>query len=72
MIDEEFEDLCDGSAKLILDATMHMDPMVRILALTGALGACDHAFGATRQQTINAINSAFDDIEAGEIPGGTA
>ena len=62
MTDEKFQRLCDEVASAILDATKNLDPTVRIVALTGVLGAVAHTSGATREQTFAALNSVFDDI----------
>lgn len=37
-----------------------------VTAMTGALAACVKEMGYSRNNLIDAVNSAFDDIEAGE------
>lgn len=69
MIDEELQALCDARAKAVLDSTSDLAPMLRVVVLTGTLAAAACAAGVSRQNVIDAINSCFDDVEAGEIPG---
>ena len=69
MTDQELQVLCDSKAKEVLESTSNLPPAIRMIILTGVLGAAAYAANIKRQNVINALNSVFDDIEAGEIPG---
>lgn len=71
MTDEEAQAYCDEKTSELLDLAYKSIsvPAWRITILTGVLGTAASEAGIHREDVINALNSVFDYIEYGEIPG---
>jgi hypothetical protein len=60
------DDLAGAFAELYAAQCAKAPKALVLMAMTGALAACATEAGAARENIVAAINSAFDDIEAGE------
>lgn len=67
--ENEFAKLAEKLANAFIDVYVHNCTKVPkayvLMAMTGALAACSSEAGAERDKVVAALNSAFDDIEAG-------
>lgn len=69
MTEDEFTEAARKAAEQYIELYSkhceHLPKAFVIMAMTGALAACATEAGAVRDNLINALNSAFDDIEEG-------